>query len=919
MSPGATPIDAVHALGQSLWLDDLRREMLESGELRRRIAAGDIRGMTSNPTIFEQAIAGSEVYTPALRPLAQAGWPAERVLDSLMQEDIREAADLFRPVYEANEGGDGFVSLEVNPALADETEATLHEARRLWTTLNRPNVMIKIPATRAGVPAVRQAIAEGINVNITLIFSLQRYAEVIEAYLAGLEDRLARGAALDHVASVASFFVSRVDTAVDALLEEVLRREGSQAERAASLRGQAAIANAQLAYAQFQGAFGSDRFDALKGHGARPQRPLWASTSTKNPAYPDTYYLDNLIGPQTVNTVPLATLEAFRDHGRAEASLGDGLSSARSRLEALASIGISMDEVTDQLERQGVRKFNDSFVGLLKTIEARAAAARREVQSIQPGLQESLETLDRDEVGRRLWARDAKLWPGEAAGWLGWLDLPERAGGQIEPIEAFVRQAAADGFTDAVLLGMGGSSLAAEVLRGWSTADDARPNLVILDTVEPGEVRKVAASVSRPLFIVASKSGTTIEPLSLLAHFWEGHGSTGDAFVAVTDPGTPLEELARARGFRKTFLAPPDVGGRYSALSVFGLLPAALAGANLAGLSEGAASMARRCGPNVDAARNPGVFLGALLAAAWREGRDKVTLIADPPYEPLLPWIEQLIAESTGKDGKGLYPIVGEPPARSQRYRPDRLMVYLRVDGGHNERVKGWIKAGIPVSIVSPGDGIRGLGAEFFRWELATAIACHRMGVNAFDQPDVQRAKEAARKALQGRMGPQHHETVLHGHSADQGNLHEAAASALAALRDGDAFVVLAFVPQTPAVERTLRTVRRHVRDRMGNATMIGFGPGYLHSTGQLFKGGPDRLVALVLHAQAGGDVGVPGAGTTLGELLHSQALGDVEAMRALGRRVFFVALDSPRSMSDLTKAVDAITKDPRKTGRGTR
>jgi hypothetical protein len=329
--------------------------------------------------------------------------------------------------------------------------------------------------------------------------------------------------------------------------------------------------------------------------------------------------------------------------------------------------------------------------------------------------------------------------------------------------------------------------------------------------------------------------------------------------------------------------------------------------------------MARRCGPNVDAARNPGIFLGALLAAAWQEGRDKVTLIADPPYEPLLPWIEQLIAESTGKDGKGLYPIVGEPPAPSQRYRPDRLMVYLRVDGGHDERVKGWIKAGIPVSIVSPGDGIRGLGAEFFRWELATAIACHRMGVNAFDQPDVQRAKEAARKALQGRMGAQHHETVLHGHSPDRGNLDEAVASALAALRDGDAFVVLAFVPQTPASERILRTVRRHVRDRMGNATMIGFGPGYLHSTGQLFKGGPDRLVALVLHAQAGEDVRVPGAGSTLAELLRSQAIGDVEAMRSLGRRVFFVALDSPRTISDLTKAVDAVTKDPRKTGRGTR
>jgi len=918
LSRAGTPIEALQALGQSLWLDDLRREMLETGELRRLIAAGEIRGMTSNPTIFEQAIAGSEVYTPALRPLAQAGWPAERILDSLMQDDIREAADLFRPVYEASEGGDGFVSLEVHPALADETESTLHEVRRLWTSLNRPNVMIKIPATRAGVPAVRQAVAEGINVNITLIFSLQRYAEVIEAYLGGLEDRLARGAALDHVASVASFFVSRVDTAVDARLEEILRREGPHAERAAALRGLAAIANAQLAYAQFQGAFGSDRFDDLRKHGARPQRPLWASTSTKNPAYPDTYYLDNLIGPQTVNTVPLSTLGAFRDHGLAEASLGAGLSTARSRLEALASVGISMDQVTDELERQGVRKFTDSFLSLVKTIDARAAAARREIQPIQPRLQETLERLDGDKVARRLWGRDATLWPGDTAGWLGWLDLPEQAAAQREAIEAFARGAVEDGFTDAVLLGMGGSSLAAEVLGGWGTGS-TRMNLIVLDTVEPAEVVKAAASAARPLFIVASKSGTTIEPLSLLAHFWEKYGAAGESFVAVTDPGTPLEQRARARGFRRTFLAPTDVGGRYSALSVFGLLPAALAGTDLARLVEGAASMARRCGPNIDAARNPGVFLGALLAAAWQEGRDKVTLIADPPYESMLHWIEQLLAESSGKEGKGLYPVVGEPPATSRRYASDRLMVYFRVDGGHDDRVERWIKAGIPTSIVSMGEGVGGLGAEFFRWELAAAVACHRMGVNPFDQPDVERAKEAAREALAGGMGgrpTRHRESMAPGASADRGDLGSAVAAALADLRPGDAFVLLAFVPRTPAAERTLRSVRRTVRDRMGNATMVGFGPGYLHSTGQLFKGGPDRMVALVLHAGAAEDVVVPGAGYTLAELFRAQALGDVEAMHALGRRVTFVPLDSAQAMSELTKAVDSFTKDARESAR---
>jgi transaldolase/glucose-6-phosphate isomerase len=904
------PIAAVHALGQSLWLDDLRREMIDSGELRSRIAAGQIRGMTSNPTIFEQAISGGEVYSRSLRPLAQAGWSADRILDALMIEDVREAADLFRPVYEASEGGDGFVSLEVHPALADETEATLLEARRLWTALNRPNVMVKIPATRAGIPAIRQATAEGINVNITLIFSLKRYAEVIEAYLAGLEERRARNGALDHVASVASFFVSRVDTAVDGRLEKLIRQEGPQAERAAALLGQAAIANAQLAYAQFRAAFASDRFRALQGNGARLQRPLWASTSTKNPAYPDTYYLDHLVGPQTVNTVPLATLEAFDDHGRPSAALGEGLSSARSRLEALSSIGVSMDEVTDELERQGVKKFHDSFVSLLKTVESRAAAAQREVAAIQPRLQATLEQFDREEVGRRLWARDSTLWPGDADGWLGWLDLPEKIPASRQEIDDFAHQARQDGFTDVVLLGMGGSSLAARVLGAWGAAG-AGLNLTVLDTVEPAHVRQVAEAVDRPLFIVASKSGSTVEPLSLLEHFWEAQSRQGSAFVAITDPGSRLERLAAERGFRRIFRGPVDVGGRFSALSVFGVVPAGLAGVDLVALAEGASSMARRSGPNVDAARNPGVFLGAMLAAAQAEGRDKITFVADPPCESLLAWIEQLLAESTGKEGRGLFPVVGEPPAAAARYGADRVIVYLRAEGDHDDHVSKWVKAGLPTAIVSVGGGIEGIGAEFLRWEVATAVACHAMGVNAFDQPDVERAKEAARRAL--RPGPGRPGTGPET-KRDESIARGVARQAVESVHVGDAFVVVAFTPETASAVRSLGALRRQVRDRLGNATLVGFGPRYLHSTGQLFKGGPDGLVTLILYAPSGEEIEVPGAGFGLGELLRAQALGDFEAMRALGRRVFFVALDSPRQLADLGKAV-AVAAEAAKKG----
>lgn len=372
-----TPISRLHELGQSIWLDFIRRDLLRSGELERMVADGHVRGVTSNPTIFEQAISEGDLYAPSMRPMAVDGWTAERIFDALALEDIREATSVLLPLYEATNGGDGFVSIEVSPELASDCEATLHEARRLWTEVNRPNVMIKIPATQAGVPAIEQAIFEGININVTLIFSLQRYAEVIDAYQRGLERRAEQGQSLDHVASVASFFISRVDTKVDAMLEEMLRNKSASAERVTALTGKIAIANAKLAYAQFKGAFGGPRFENLQQHGARVQRPLWASTSTKNPTYPDTYYVDNLIGLQTVNTIPPETLEAFIDHGVADLTLERDLADARGHIDALDSIGISMKTVTDELEQEGVEKFARSYASVLKTIAKRAEKLRK--------------------------------------------------------------------------------------------------------------------------------------------------------------------------------------------------------------------------------------------------------------------------------------------------------------------------------------------------------------------------------------------------------------------------------------------------------------------------------------------------------------------------------------------------------------
>jgi transaldolase len=357
----------LQSLGQSIWLDFISRELIDSGQLKSLIDKDEIRGVTSNPSIFEQAIAKTNQYTDAITEGFYAGHLAEEVLDSIILRDIRDATDLFLPLYESTKGEDGFVSIEVNPDLANDPEGTLKEARRLWTAVSRPNTMIKIPATERGISAIQSAIAEGINVNVTLIFSLERYSQVMEAYISGLEQRMGSEESISHVASVASFFVSRVDTAVD---DELLSVENLEDGKDTSdLLGKAAIANAKLAYDAFKEVFNSARFEKLAGGGARVQRPLWASTSTKNPTYPDTYYVDNLIGPHTVNTLPPKTFEAFKDHGSVQRTIDLDLESAKDDLRRMEANGISMAEVTARLEREGVEKFAQAFRRLFQAVQ----------------------------------------------------------------------------------------------------------------------------------------------------------------------------------------------------------------------------------------------------------------------------------------------------------------------------------------------------------------------------------------------------------------------------------------------------------------------------------------------------------------------------------------------------------------------
>ena len=900
-------IEETQRLGQSIWYDNIRRSLLTSGELERLIGLG-VTGVTSNPTIFEKAIAGSTDYDEPLMALARSGTSVAEMYEALAVEDIRAAADLLRPVYDRTAGADGYVSLEVSPTLAHDTAKTVADSLRLFAALDRPNTMIKVPATREGIPAIRSLIGRGINVNVTLIFSLEAYQGVMEAYIGGLEELVASGGEVSRVASVASFFVSRVDTAVDALLEEHIRGGQSGLE---TLLGKAAVANAKLAYQAFQGAFGVGRFAALRDRGARVQRPLWASTGTKNPAYSDVLYLESLIGPETVNTVPPQTLTAFLKHGRAEATLGQDIVAAQETMASLERAGISVEGVTSTLLAEGVASFAGSFDKLLANVgekQARLLArdhshAEVSLGELLPDVEATLAGLQAREVMERIWRRDHTVWrpdPKEIADRLGWLTVTDQMVEQLPALEAFAVEVRDAGFRHVVLLGMGGSSLGPEVLRQTFGNAPSYPELIVLDSTVPAWVQAVTETVdpARSLFLVSSKSGGTLEPNILYRHFRAlvesvvGKERAGGHFVAITDGGTPLERLAQEEGFRRIFLNPADIGGRYSVLSYFGLVPAALAGMDVGTLLDRADCMREGCASFLLAHEDPGAWLGATLATLAWKGRDKLTIVPSPAIGGFGLWVEQLIAESTGKEGKGIVPVAGEPLVDPIYYGEDRLFVYLRLEGDNNARTDVSVEriraAGQPVLQLELRDR-HDLGAEFFRWELATAVAGALLGIHPFDQPSVQAAKDETDRVLAEHR--------------DSGRLPQVESpDSLWQLLDraepGDYLAIMVYARPTLELDGALASLRQRVLERHRIATTLGYGPRFLHSTGQLHKGGPDSGLFLQLTEGHKEELSIPGEEYSFSVLADAQALGDLRALQALGRRVARVRLDADPEVS---------------------
>lgn len=917
-----TKLQNLTKLGQSIWYDHIRRALIDSGELQELIDSG-VMGITSNPSIFEKAISGSADYDEAIRSMAAEGKSAETIYEILAIEDIQRAADMLRPIYDRMGSRDGYISLEVSPTLAHDTEGTISEALRLHGLLDRPNVMIKVPATPAGIPAVQRLIGEGININVTLIFGLSAYEAVSEAYIAGLETLAGKGGDIGQVASVASFFVSRVDTAVD----EALSGIGNT-----SLQGRIAIANSKVAYGRFREILAQERWQMLARQGARVQRLLWASTETKNPVYPDTFYVDALIGADTVNTVPPATLNAFVDHGTVAATLAQGLDDAKQQLAQLAEMGIDLEAITRRLLDEGVAAFAKSFESLMTGVHEKLEKFRSNRKTMQtcigrfqPAVNDTLKEMNDRQILKRIWRHDHTVWrpePTEITNRLGWLHSAETMTENIDRIMGLVDAVRTDGYNRALLIGMGGSSLAPEVFQKVFgkpvSVDNPFLEIAVFDSTDPDMLLEGAEKLdlARTLFIVATKSGGTVETLSAFKYFYNqmeaavGKNSAGRHFIAITDPGSSLVNLADRYKFRDVFLNDPNIGGRYAALSFFGLVPAGLAGVDIRLLldrAQTAVCNAQSCNCPI-VGDNRAALLGAIMGELTKAGRDKLTIVASSAISSFCDWVEQLIAESTGKEGKGILPVVGEKPGLPDVYGQDRLFVYLRLenDTTHDGAMVALQQAGHPVVTITLKDPYD-LGEQFFLWEMATVIAGAQIGINPFDQPDVEAAKVLARKIVKAYMEkgelPAEKTIPITGEALNQ---------FLAQAKPGDYVAIQAYVNPTSETVAALERLRHRLRDRLKLATTLGYGPRFLHSTGQLHKGDSGNGLFIQLTADVVRDVpipdeaGRPEAGMTFGVLKKAQAIGDAQALKNAGRRVicFNLGKNAHENLDKLSKEI---------------
>ncbi len=899
-------IVAVHERGQSVWLNYLRRSYIESGELRKPLDLG-VTGITSTPKIFEKAITDSADYDQLLQEFVAEGMPVQDIYQALVVDDIQRAADVLRPIFELSEGLDGYVTVELNPTLAHDANGTVAEARHLLAMVNRANVMVEIPATEAGISAIESLTSDGVNVNATHIFNLEVYEQVAQAYLRGIKSYIDSHSVWRQTpTSVASISLSRIDGKVDELLANMDRPD---------LLGKTAISIGKVLYKRFCEIFSGNNWEKLEQRGARVQRPKWTRTTPRNFKYPETYYVEALIGPDTVCTMSPAVLSAFRLHGRVGDTLVTNIDIAERHLQTVHELGIDLTSLGQELQRQSLLAFDRYFQDLTRSVSKKRDELESDWHRMVTFLGDYEQLVDDalvrfcdEEVVCRIWDHDHTVWkpdPVEIVNRLGWLHIIEVMQENLGRLQSFVKDVKNDGFENAIVLGMGGSSLAPELFAKtfspWVKLTKPVPSpleVLVLDTTDPDAIRSMAESLdlSKTLFLVASKSGGTVETLSAFRYFYNllasrlGEGEAGNHFIAITDPSTGLVELAEQYHFRDIFLNAPNIGGRYSALSYFGLVPASLVGLDLGtlldrGLGMSANASSCNCPLKGD---NIAAQLGTIMGVLAESGRDKVVIVTSASISAFGDWAEQLIAESTGKEGKGIVPVVSEPLGLPGVYGRDHWFIHLRLAGDerHDQQMDALRKAGFPVVTMHLKD-IYDLGGMFFVWEMATAVAGHFLAIQPFNQPNVEAAKQLARTMVADYLekGVLPLEESL-SPTADK------LASFLEQAKPGDYIAIQAYLQPTAETDAALLALRTQLRDQYKLATTVGYGPRYLHSTGQLHKGdrGNGLFIQLISDSQV--DIPIPAeAGKaeshlTFGTLKMAQALGDGRALKQSKRRL---------------------------------
>lgn len=912
-------------IGQSIWYDFIEREFVLGGKLENLINEG-LRGITSNPAIFEKAISTGKLYDGDIEKEITKTTDPYQVYEAIALKDIALAADLLLPVYEKTKGLDGYVSIEVNPDLAFDAKKTFNEAVRLRVALQRNNVMIKVPATNEGIEAVEELIAHGINVNVTLIFSIENYRKVAQAYIKGLKRLKAAGGDLSLVASVASFFVSRLDSKIDPLLKE---------KNADELMGKIGVANSKMAYKIYEDLFATEEWKELEKVGARAQRLLWASTGTKNAAYPDTLYVDELIGYNTVNTVPPATLDSFMEHGKVAVTLTKDVEEAETQYNKLAELGLSIEKITDELQDEGVKLFVKSFNGLLETLGNKINKMVKEKMeqvkyyNIDSSIINELPMLIDNKVAERIWNKDYTVYsdsPTEITNRLGWLDVADKSKKEISNIIALAEELKNEGINKLVLLGMGGSSLAPEVFAKTFGIKDGYPTLTVLDSTHPESVEAVCKDLdfNKTVFIVSTKSGGTVETFSFMKYFYYetlkalGADKVGKHFVAITDPGSGLESVAKELNYSKIFINDPNIGGRYSALSLFGMVPAGLIGIDLELLLKRTEAIQADSKLN-NLELNNALKIGGIMSKYSLKGKDKLTFILSKKVKDFGVWVEQLIAESTGKIGKGILPVDGERIFDVLDYKADRLFVYIHTkeEAELQEGVTKLIKAGLPV-IECVMEDVYDLAHEFYRWEFATAVSGFDLKMNPFDQPNVESAKIVARAMVKEYQTEGKLPEMVKFYSDENIDVYtdikvDGLEKLIPEFLEKSKAVenktgltpyvsIQAYVHTTKQIDLLLNELRAKITKKYNIATTLGYGPRFLHSTGQLHKGDAGNGLFLQILDETGEAIAIPDNATaadssiSFGVLVRAQALGDRKALLDNNRNVLTIVIKGAKT-----------------------